>query len=163
MKPIIRAARPEDLDDIVGFTTGTFEWGDYVPGAFLGWLDEVNSQAMVAEVDGRIRALARVKIVSPNEAWAGGMRVDPEFRRLGLGAAVSRELWKWATDQGAQVIRLLTESWNESAASMVASMGFRPTAQWVRAERGIGENSPVPDGNGGLRVKPPESLRPASS
>lgn len=163
MNPILRPATPDDLDDVVAFTTGTFEWGDYVPDSFLGWLEEEGSHAMVAEVGGTVRALARVRLVSPNEAWAGGMRVHPDFRRMGLGAAVSRDLWTWATDHGAQVVRLLTEGWNEPAAAMVAAMGFRPVARWVRADRGIGDNSPFPDGNGGLRVKPPESLRPATS
>jgi len=42
-------------------------------------------------------------------------------------------------------------------------MGFRETAAWVMAERGVGENSPVPEGNGGRRVVAPEGLRPAAS
>src|SRR3989304_3123140 len=43
------------------------------------------------------------------------------------------------------------------------SMGFRKVCDWRRGERVIGEGSPVPEGNGGRRVPPPERLDAAHS
>jgi len=161
MAPIIRPGRPDDLDDIAEFATDTFEWGDYVARAYPHWLEDEDGVVMVAEVDGRVRSLARVFMAGSTEAWSQGMRTHPDHRRRGLGRAVGAAMWSWAAERGARVVRLLTEHWNHEAASMVAAQGFRPVARWIVAERGIGENSPVVEGNGGRRVPPPERLNRA--
>jgi GNAT superfamily N-acetyltransferase len=163
MEPIIRPARPEDAPQIEGWTRDTFPWGDYVGREFSTWLEEPRSLLLVAEVGHEIVGMAKAAMLSDYEAWAQGARVHPEYRRQGIGTAISTRLWNWAVEQGAQVVRLAVEDWNEPARGQVAAVGFRPVSQWVMAERGVGENSPVPEGNGGRRVKGAEALRPAHS
>jgi GNAT superfamily N-acetyltransferase len=161
MSITVRPAQPSDRDDIAAFTRDTFTWGDYVADAFDDWLADDDGITMVAETAGTAVGVARVTLVSPVEAWSQGARVHPDHRRRGIGTAVAQALSRWAAERGARVIRLAVEDWNEPAIGQVTSLGFRPVSHWVVAERGVGENSPVPEGNGGRRVMAPEGLRPA--
>lgn len=163
MDPLIRPAQSVDRDAIAPWTADTFSWGDYVSDRFDDWLGDPNGQIMVAEVDGDVVAVAYAVMVSSQEAWAQGMRVHPDHRRSGIGTAVGEALWDWARHRGAAVIRLVVEKWNEPAQGQVDKMGFRPVCDWFYAERGVGDNSPVPEGNGGRRVPAEERLRPANT
>lgn len=160
----IRPGRAEDLDAIRSFTAATFDWGDYVPDRFPAWVSDSEGAVLVAVDDeDRPIGLVRVSMMSGHEAWAQGARVHPDHRRRGIAAAVTEQVARWARDRGAQVVRLLVEDWNETGAAQVQKSGFRPVSPWLVAERPVGAASPVPEGNGGQRVSPPERLSPAAS
>jgi len=159
----VREARPDDREPIAGFTTGTFPWGDYVTREFDGWLADDHGVVMVGEVGGHVVGMARIALLSPDEAWSQGSRVHPDFRRRGVGSAIAVALQSWAAARHAKVVRLVVEDWNHAARSHVGTLGFRPVSGWMFATRGVGENSPVPEGNGGRRVMAPEGIRPAPS
>jgi GNAT superfamily N-acetyltransferase len=164
MDPMIRRGRPDDLDAISSFTAATFDWGDYVSDRFPAWVRDPDGAVLVAvDREDQPIGLVRVSMVSDNEAWAQGARVHPDHRRRGIAAAVTDEVAQWAAARGAQVVRLVVEDWNEAAAAQVQQSGFRPVSPWVVAERPVGAASPVPEGNGGQRVSPPERLNPAAS
>jgi GNAT superfamily N-acetyltransferase len=164
MDPTIRPGRPDDLDAIRSFTAATFDWGDYVSERFPAWVRDPDGAVLVA-VDPKDQpiGLVRVSMLSDKEAWAQGARVHPDHRRRGIAAAVTDEVAHWAAARGAHVVRLVVEDWNEAATAQVQQSGFRPVSPWVVAERPVGAASPVPEGNGGQRVSPPERLSPAAS
>lgn len=159
----IRPARPEDHEFVASWTATTFSWGDYVGARFADWLEESRSAVIVADIGGRAVAVGRVRMVSESEAWSNAMRVHPEFRRVGVGSAVGDALWAWASDAGAHVIRLAIEDWNEASRGQVTKAGFRPLGDWFWTQRGVGDSSPVPEGNGGMRVRGYEAIKPANS
>ena len=161
--PTIRPARLDDIPAISEWTQETFPWGDYIPQVLQRWVEDAAGRVMVGEESGVVVAMARVSMLSSDEAWAQGMRVHPDHRRQGHGVALTEAVSDWARHQGAQVIRLSIEHWNSNAQGQVSKVGFRPVCDWVHAERAIGESSPVPEGNGGKRVPPPERLRTAPS
>ena len=161
--PTIRPARLDDIPAISEWTRDTFSWGDYIPHVLERWIGDESGRVVVVEVDGVVVALARASMMSTDEAWAQGMRVHPDHLRQGHGVAITESLSDWAREQGARIIRLSTEHWNTNAQGQVSKVGFRPVCDWVHAERAIGESSPVPEGNGGKRVPPPERLRTAHS
>jgi GNAT superfamily N-acetyltransferase len=163
MEPLIRPATDEDVRTIAAWTQDTFPWGDYVPEALPYWMDAEGSLVAVAEVGGEVIGVSRAKLLSPTEAWAQGTRVHPDHRRTGVGRALSEYLADWSREQGARVIRAMIEEWNEAARAQSLAMGYRDIGGWLRAGRGVGENSPVPEGNGGRRVPAAEQLRPAHS
>jgi len=163
MKPLIRPAHESDVDAIAAWTSDTFVWGDYVSDAIPGWMDEPDSLVAVAELGGAAVGVSRTMLLSPSEAWAQGTRVHPDHRRQGIGTALADHLASWAAERGAQVMRAMVEAWNEPARQQSLDLGFRETGTWLRAGRGVGENSPVPEGNGGQRVIAAEGLRPAHS
>lgn len=159
----IRPARHEDVPLIAAWTEHTFDWGDYVAERMPAWIDSAASRVLVAEEDGAILATVTGTLVSPSEAWAQGIRVHPDHRRRGLGTAVAEALWDWAREQGAGVVRLAIDESNTASQAQVTAMGFRQVCWFHRGDRTIGEGSPVPEGNGGKRVPPPERLGTANS
>jgi len=163
VKYVIRPARPADVEFIANWTEDTFEWGDYVADRLPAWLDEDDSAVLVADVDGQAVGLGRIHLVSPSEAWANAMRVHPDHRRLGVGSMIGDALWESAREAGAHVVRLALEDWNDAARRQVTKAGFRSLGSWFAARRGVGDSSPVPEGNGGMRVKGAEALKPAHS
>ena len=158
-----RIGRPEDLLAIAAWTRDTFSWGDYVADAFLDWLAEEAGTVMIAELDGIPVAMGRVAMVGPAQAWAQGMRVHPDHRRMGIGTALGEAMWEWARTRGARIVRLAIDERNTVSQAQVTATGFRRISDWRRGERAIGDASPVPAGNGGVRVPALERLDDAPS
>jgi GNAT superfamily N-acetyltransferase len=163
MPLVVRPGRPDDLPAIAKWTRDTFDWGDYVADVFDDWLEDPAGVVIVGELDGAPIGLGRVAMVSPAEGWAQGMRVHPEHRRAGVGTAISEAMWDWARIAGARIVRLAIDERNIASQRQAEHMGFRRVNSWRRGERMIGENSPVPEGNGGMRVPPLERLDDAPS
>ena len=160
----IRPARADDQRAIAAFTTGTFEWGDYVADAFEHWRTDPNGLVVVAtDSDDVAIGMTGVTMVSPTEAWFQGARVHEDWRRRGIAGAMASLMTEWVRERGARVVRLLVEDWNEPAQRQVEAGGFRPVGPWVSAQRMVGAASPVPSGNGGRRVPALEQLARANS
>jgi GNAT superfamily N-acetyltransferase len=160
----IRPAHRGDTDAIAGFTTDTFEWGDYVPRLFPDWLDDENGRVMVAvdESDTPI-ALSYGVMLSHNELWLQGARVSEPWRRKGIASALGETAIDWAAGQGAQIARLLTEGWNEPAQRQVERSGFHRAGDWVMSWRTIADRAPRISGNGGQRARAHRKLAIAHS
>jgi len=159
----VRPARPEDKAAIAAFTTNTFAWGDYVADAFDAWMADPDGQILVAANDSdQAIGMARVAMLSSNEAWAQAARVHPDHRRRGIGGRLTDAGETWAAGRGALVMRLVTEDWNEPARMQVEKSGYRLVAKWAMAQRSVGSSVPTVPGNGGRRAPAEERLRPAS-
>jgi ribosomal protein S18 acetylase RimI-like enzyme len=158
----IRPGRPQDLEDIKTFTTGTFEWGDYVADEYLNWLANDSVQAIVATgPGGRVVAVAKVAMLSPVEGWLAAARVHPEYRRQGIGSRINEAGGDWLRERGAQVVRLAIEEVNDPARRQVEKLGYRPVARFALAVRGferMGHGA-----NGGKRLPAPERFDLAHS
>jgi GNAT superfamily N-acetyltransferase len=111
-KTKIRLARAEDRDAVLAFCVNTWEWGDYIEYVWDEWLHDPQGAMFVAIVDEQPVGLAHMRMVSANEAWLEGMRVDPNFRQRGLSRALSEAMMTEAMNRGATTARLATESTN---------------------------------------------------
>ncbi|MDH3248006.1 MAG: GNAT family N-acetyltransferase, partial [Acidimicrobiia bacterium] len=159
----VRPARLEDLESVRAFTTGTFEWGDYVPERFESWVDRDDSVVMIATDDDDVPiGLARVVMMSERETWIHAARVHPDHRRRGIGSAINEALCHWAASQGAIVARLMTEDWNEAARGQVERSGYRRVSTWSWPMRDLGTGRIDPVTNGGRRVPGEEQLASGS-
>lgn len=159
----IRKATRDDIPSIVSFTTGTFDWGDYVPESIGEWIDDSDSAVMVATIEQRPVAVARTVLVTPAEAWAHAVRVDPNFRGRGIAGDLAASLVEWARNAGANVVRLLIEQDNVSSVRHVEKVGFRRTVELVRATRSVGEATANPEGNGVSHGPSTLTAKPAKS
>jgi ribosomal protein S18 acetylase RimI-like enzyme len=152
----IRPAEPADLERIVEFTTGTFPWGDYVPAAFLNWLETPNSVVLVGLAEGSPVGIVRAVMLSERELWLHAARVDPAHRRRGHGKALNVAGQEWGRRRGAQVARLMVEDWNTAPQHQVRELGFRQVARWFHASRQVPGSKRRPGGPG---LREPEPLR----
>lgn len=160
----VRPARPEDKPHILPFATATFAWGDYVPDAFDRWIQSDHGTVLVAVDEQDLpHALVRANLLSPEEGWLQGIRVAEPHRRRGIARLLTESAIDWCREQGADVVRLYTDSDNQPSRATVESMEFRPGSHWSVASRSIGAASPMPSGNGGRRVPATEQLARAHS
>ncbi len=157
----IRPAKPGDKSDLAAFTQNTFEWGDYIADRFDDWLAAPDGHLLVAEHAGAAVGVARAGLLSPSELWLQGSRIHPNHRGNRLSQRLSDELSQWGASQGAEVVRLYIEDWNQAPQHLVAAGGYRRVSKWLFGQRAIIDQDPQPTGNGGRRVPGDERLRPA--
>ena len=78
-----------------------------------------------------------------------------------MSSALTEAGADYAKQRGAQVLRLVTEVWNEAAQRQVTKSGFRLVSRWHMLTRSVGDAAPDVGGNGGTRVPSQERLMPA--
>lgn len=138
----IRPARLDDAEAVESFTANTWpdHGGDYIPRVFASWVrdDGPNARTLVADLDGRAVGLLRTVLLSPEEAWCGGLRVDPDHRREGIGVKLVDAGFGWARERGASVARAMVFSWNATGLGVARAVGFEPVTEfrWVHPEPG---------------------------
>lgn len=150
----VRMARPEDVKQIVPWTTDTFEWGDYVPDRLSAWIDDPNSAVVVCvDVSETPVAVVHALKLSETEGWLEAARVHPDHKRSGMGSALNHAGVAWARERGARVVRLATEADNDDARRQVEALGYRKTSSWVYARHLIG-STPANPSDPGLAPAP---------
>ncbi len=120
---IIRRGLPEDVPALQAFTRNTFEWGDYVADALPQWLNEPGD-VWVAEVMGKPVGVNHVRYLSADEAWFEGIRVHPDYRRMGIGKRLTEKAVRGARERGAKLARVSIDDDNFRSRSMSQAAGF---------------------------------------
>jgi GNAT superfamily N-acetyltransferase len=135
-----RQARPEDREAVVSFTQDTWPelGGDYIPRVFDEWIetDGPDQRTVVATVEGRPVGICQGVLLSAHEAWAQGMRVDPDYRGRQISPRLTEAVYEWAAERGATVCRNMVFSWNSAGLGQSRAMGFEPLAEfrWVEPD-----------------------------
>ncbi len=135
----IRPARADDYDGVVAFTQDTWpdrEGSDYLPDIYHEWIDgdPERTQTLIADVGDAIAGICQLVMLSDHEAWAQGMRVNPDFRGDGISTKLNHALFDWATEQGATVCRNMVFSWNGAGLGGSRSIGFEPVTEFRWAQ-----------------------------
>ncbi len=126
----VRRARAEDKSAVVAFCQNTFDWGDYIPIVYDTWVADENGRLLVGVVDGKPAALLHVAAARNGVAWMEGMRVDPDFRRHGVGSRVDEAGRAFARARGWRVARLATNQKNTTAQRLLAQLGYARVVQF---------------------------------
>jgi GNAT superfamily N-acetyltransferase len=145
----VRRARPDDREAVVAFSSETFGGWDYVPKAWPAWVDARDGVLLVAtpqrpgrgqgafpDADGRPLdperpvAIARVALLSAQEAWLEGLRVDPSVRGRSVATTLQVAELRWAKAHGVRVARYFTGEQNEGSHRLGARHGFRRLSDW---------------------------------
>jgi GNAT superfamily N-acetyltransferase len=146
---VVRLARPEDRDAVLAFASGTFEGWDYIPGIWPHWLSAADGVLLVAlpqppsrtgppllDADGRPLdpavpvAISRVAMLSADEGWVEGIRVDPRVRGRSVATQLQVAELAWAAAHGARVVRYVTGHRNVASVRLGARHGFQPLVDW---------------------------------
>jgi ribosomal protein S18 acetylase RimI-like enzyme len=121
----VRPAREEDREQVLAFCRQTWDWGDYIADVWEEWLRDENGALLVAVQDGQPVGVANIRMLNAEEAWMEGMRVDPAFRQQGIASALFDAQVAEARRRGAATARLITESTNSSAISLIERSSMR--------------------------------------
>src|SRR5689334_20226194 len=127
----VRPARPEDRAAVLAFCEGTWEDGDYIADVWDEWLAADDSALLVAVLDDRPVGLVRARLVSADESWLEGIRVDPAVRRRGIGRVLLSRVLVASRERGAAVARLFTSADNVASQQLIAAFGFDQVAAFV--------------------------------
>ncbi|WP_117595320.1 GNAT family N-acetyltransferase [Haloprofundus halophilus] len=138
----VRQARPEDYDAVAAFTSETWAdrgGSDYIPRVYHDWIagDGENQRTFVLDVDGdeespseELAGICQGVLLSEYEAWAQGMRVNPDYRGRGASMHLSKALFRWARERGATVARNMVFSWNVAGLGQSRATGFEPCTEF---------------------------------
>ncbi len=136
----VRQATHDDYDAVAAFTSDlwTDRGGDYIPGIYHEWIedDDEPKKTFVAEVDDGVVGIVQAVMLSSDEAWIQGMRVDPDYRRRGVSQQLNEACFAWARDRGAIVARIMVFSWNTTGLGAARGGGYEPVTafRWAHPE-----------------------------
>jgi GNAT superfamily N-acetyltransferase len=139
----IRKAKPSDKAPILEISKKIWGGHDYLPGVWDDWVADKNARFIVATVNGRTVACAHASLQPNYVAWLDGVRVDEEYRGLGIAGKLNEALVQWARRKGARVARLSTGSSNHASRQHLSKIRFPVMGTFQRL-----------DTTSGLRVKP---------
>jgi GNAT superfamily N-acetyltransferase len=138
MKLVFRAARASDKPRVLEFTAHTWgeDEGDYIKDVFDDWLADPKGQFVAAELDGQPVAIGKLTDLGDGELWLEGLRVDPEHRRQGIGAALHSYHVDLARRLGGRVLRYATGQNNSVSQNFGVRTGFQllSSYRWHAAE-----------------------------
>jgi GNAT superfamily N-acetyltransferase len=135
MDGTVRQARAEDADAVAAFASATWsdrEVTDYVPDVFPEWVatDGPDQRTVVLDTGGDIAGVCQGVMLTDEEAWAQGIRVNPAFRGEGVGTRLTEAVFDWARGRGATVCRNLVFSWNAAGLGQSRAVGFAPATEF---------------------------------
>jgi ribosomal protein S18 acetylase RimI-like enzyme len=127
-----RAATEDDREAVLAFCAQTWNDGDYIDAVWDTWLADTTGALLVATRAGRPVGLAHLRMMSADEAWIEGVRVDPEARRQGVARTLISRTLVTAHEHGAVVARYFTSSDNIASQRLFDRFGFTRVAEIVR-------------------------------
>lgn len=144
----VRLGEPADRDAIVAFATDTWDGYDYIPQVIDEWLLPSDGIVLVATVGsagngsaavdangqalapGTVIAMTRVTMLSPDEAWLEGIRVDPRVRGMEVASDLQVAELHWIEAHGARVVRYITSEVNTGSLKLGARHGLVEIGRW---------------------------------
>lgn len=127
----MRPARAEDRDAVLAFCAHTWEGGDYIADVWDDWLADERGTLLVAVAGERPVGIIHMRMMSEDEAWLQGIRVDPAERRQGIGRMLASRALVAARERGAAVARLMTSADNLESQRLLAAFGFTRVAEMI--------------------------------
>lgn len=129
---------------MLSFATRTWDGWDYIPEVWHRWLAASDGVLLVATAggedptdaegapleSGRPIAVARLAMLSADEAWLEGIRVDPRVRGMSVATDFQVAELRWAAAQGARVVRYATGQDNEGSHRLGARHGLSLLGRW---------------------------------
>jgi GNAT superfamily N-acetyltransferase len=148
----VRQASPEDYEAVVEFTRGTWadrEASDYISEIYHEWIagDGERQRTFVADAGEDIAGICQGVMLSDHEAWAQGMRVNPDYQDMGLSTKLNDALFAWARERGATLCRNMVFSWNTAGLGGSRAAGFDPRMEfrWAHPEPDPGRDGAEAD------------------
>ena len=125
MAATIRRLRNSDRSDIIEISSHTWEGHDYLPSVLDEWLQDPTSHFYGVEVDGRVVAVGRLRLVEDGRiGWMEGLRVHSGYRGRGLANDITRYFVSKAEYLGLERLRYTTSDENAASLKLASMAGF---------------------------------------
>lgn len=126
---------PEDREEILSFTANTWNWGDYIPYIFDEWLDPKNGDFLKAFLDNKIVGVSHIGYLSSWEAWLEGLRVHPDYRKMGVGTFLLDASLEILKEKKIRVARNVIASNNIASQNLSKKRGFEFIGEFIIFEK----------------------------
>ncbi len=128
-KLLVRPVTMADKPAVLRVSSRIWQGNDYVPLFFDRWVRDGGFWA--GEVRGRLVGYGKATQLSPGEWWLEGLRVDPAWRKRGIGKELSRQVLLRTLDRRPVSLRLATADVNHESIHIIETvMGFKPFTQY---------------------------------
>ena len=125
----IRKPVASDKQQILGFCTNTFSWGDYIHEVYDSWTNE--GELVILEENNEPIAMCHGVIYSEEKMlWIEGIRVRHDHRRKGVAELLISHLERNAHDLGISHADMLIESENIPSLNLAAKIGYERKSKW---------------------------------
>ena len=125
MAGTVRRLQGSDRDDVIEISSHIWEGHDYLPSVVDEWLRESNSRFYGVEVNGRIVAVGRVRLMEGGRiGWMEGLRVHPEYRGRGFANDLTRAIVREGESLGVERLRYTTSDENVASVKLAKMAGF---------------------------------------
>lgn len=129
---VIRPAQSEDKAAVIEFCQRTWKDAeDYIPEVWDKWLADSTGQIFVAVLQERPVAMARAVQLSQQEGWWEGLRVDPQYRRLGLARVLEAHVSQYLQQAGMTIICCCVATWNTAVQPFMEQQGYRKVDNYI--------------------------------
>ena len=131
----IRRARPADKAGVLNFCRRTWgEYGDFIHRVWDEWIGDKRGFYAVALLGDRPIGTAKLTLLRPGEVWFEGLRVDRQFRGIGLAHVLTEFLLKKAARMNAKSVRYATGGSNLASQHIGKMWGFRLLRRYICME-----------------------------
>lgn len=129
---VIRPAQPKDKTAVIEFCQYTWKDAeDYISYVWDNWFADPSGQIFVAVLQERPVAMARAVQLSQREGWWEGLRVDSQYRRLGLARVLEAHIFQYLHQLGVTIIRCCVATWNTTAQPFMEQQGYRKVDNYI--------------------------------
>jgi ribosomal protein S18 acetylase RimI-like enzyme len=126
VEAIVRKVRPSDREDVLEISSRVWNGHDYLPLVFDEWLGNPKCHTYGLEVDGRIVAVANLRLIDGNKTgWMEGLRVHSDHRRRGYADMLTRRLVQLGEELRVQRLRYTTGSNTKASVKLAKKAGFK--------------------------------------
>ncbi len=131
----LRPARLADRAPVIGWCNQLWNGEeDYIGEVWDAWQAEGNLFVGTQPPADLPVGLLRMRMLSADEAWFGGLRIHPDLHGRGGGRQLINTAVEWARERGATSLGYMTETANERMHYLGGVMGFNRLGSitWVR-------------------------------
>ncbi len=121
----LRPATLGDRDPLMAWCNRLWDGEeDYIGDVWADWVAEGNLFVGTHPEFSEPVALLRLRMLTPAEAWFGGLRIHPQLQGQGIGRALIAMAQQWASERGAQSIGYMTETKNQRMHYLGQQLGY---------------------------------------
>ncbi len=127
----LRPVRPGDRAAVEAIAAQVWDGEDYLPEVFDDWLADPEGFFHAATIHDRLVGLVKLTRMEVGEWWMEGLRVDPAYRRRGIGRILHQHVLSQARRFAPGVLRFSTASENATIVRLAGETGFAQVASFV--------------------------------